>query len=85
MIRWCSTVAPRAGGPVRTVTVAYTAPFGSSLGIGGLGSPTDPRPEKIAELRPGLFYVDLTRISDDDFNAAVDQIAVSPSSSKAAS
>jgi len=69
------TVQPHAGGPVRTVTVAHTAPFGSSLGIGGLGSPTDPRPEQIAELRPGIFYVDLTRISDDDFNAAVDQLA----------
>jgi hypothetical protein len=69
------TVQPHAGGPVRTVTVAYTAPFGSSLGIGGFGSPTDPRPEQIAELRPGIFYVDLTRISDDDFNAAVDQLA----------
>jgi C-terminal processing protease CtpA/Prc len=69
------TVQPHAGGPVRTVTVAYTAPFGSSLGIGGFGSPTDPRPEQIAELRPGIFYVDLTRISDDDFNAAVDKLA----------
>ena len=33
------TVQPHAGGPVRTVTVAYTAPFGSSLGIGGFGQP----------------------------------------------
>jgi hypothetical protein len=57
------------------VTVAYTAPFGSSLGIGGLGSPTDPRPEQIAQVRPGIFYVDFIRISDDDFNAAADQLA----------
>jgi C-terminal processing protease CtpA/Prc len=69
------TVQPHAGGPVRTVTVAYTAPYGSTLGIGGFGSPTDPRPEKIAELRPGIFYVDLSRIDDDDFNGAVDQLA----------
>ena len=69
------TVQPHTGGPVRTVTVAYTAPFGSSLGIGGFGSPTDPRPERIAQVRPGIFYVDLTRINDDDFNAAVDQLA----------
>jgi peptidase S41-like protein len=69
------TVQPHAGGPVRTVTVAYTAPFGSNFGIGGFGSPTEPRPEKIAELRPGIFYVDLSRISDDDFNGAVDQLA----------
>jgi C-terminal processing protease CtpA/Prc len=69
------TVQPHAGGPVRTVTVAYTAPFGSSLGIGGFGSPTEPRPEPIAELRPGIFYVDLSRISDDDLNAAVGKLA----------
>ncbi|HEY2291805.1 MAG TPA: S41 family peptidase [Thermoanaerobaculia bacterium] len=69
------TVQPHAGGPVRTVTVAYTAPFGSTLGIGGFGSPTEPRPEKIAELRPGIFYVDLSRIDDDDFNGAVDRLA----------
>ncbi|HEY4596778.1 MAG TPA: S41 family peptidase [Thermoanaerobaculia bacterium] len=69
------TVQPHAGGPARTVTVAYTAPYGSTLGIGGFGSPTDPRPEKIAELRPGIFYVDLSRIDDDDFNGAVDRLA----------
>ena len=69
------TVQPHAGGPARTVTVAYTAPFGSTLGIGGFGSPTEPRPEKIAELRPGIFYVDLSRISDDDLNGAVNQLA----------
>jgi C-terminal processing protease CtpA/Prc len=35
----------------------------------------EPRPEKIAELRPGIFYVDLDRISDDDFAAALDRLA----------
>ncbi|HEX3556363.1 MAG TPA: S41 family peptidase [Thermoanaerobaculia bacterium] len=69
------TVQPHAGGPVRTVTAAYTAPVGSSFGIGGLGSPEEPRPEKIAQVRPGIFYVDLSRIDDDDFNGAVDQLA----------
>ena len=69
------SVQPHAGGPVRTVTVAYTAPVGSSFGFGGLGSPEEPRPEKIAEVRPGIFYVDLSRISDDDFNGALDRLA----------
>lgn len=69
------TVQPHTGGPVRTVTAAYTAPFGSTLGIGGFGSPTEPRPEKIAELRPGIFYVDLSRISDDDLNGALGPLA----------
>jgi C-terminal processing protease CtpA/Prc len=69
------TVQPHAGGPVRTVNAAYTAPVGSSVGVGGFGSPVEPRPEQIAEVRPGIFYVDLSRISDDDFNAAVDKLA----------
>src|SRR5436309_3536680 len=46
------TVQPHAGGPVRTVTAAYTAPVGSSYSIGGFGSPVEPRPEPIAEVRP---------------------------------
>jgi hypothetical protein len=33
------------------------------------------RPAKIAELEPGIFYVDLSRISDADFNAAVPALA----------
>ncbi len=68
------TVQPHAGGPVRAVTVAYTAPFGGTYGLAP-GSPSEPRPEKIAKLRPGIFYVDLSRISDDDFNGALDQLA----------
>lgn len=69
------TVQPHAGGPVRTVTAAYTAPVGSSYSVSGLGNPVEPRPEKIAEVRPGIFYVDLSRIDDDDFHAAADQLA----------
>jgi hypothetical protein len=26
--------------------------------------PIDPRPEKITELKPGIFYVDLSRITE---------------------
>ncbi len=68
-------VQPHAGGPVRAVTVAYTAPVGSTVGVGGLGSPVEPRPEQIAQVRPGIYYVDLSRISDDDLQGAVDQLA----------
>ncbi|HEV7668821.1 MAG TPA: S41 family peptidase [Thermoanaerobaculia bacterium] len=67
------TVQPRSGGPVRTVTAPYTAPVGSSFTV--FGMPEEPRPEKIAQVRPGIFYVDLTRIDDDDFNGAIDQLA----------
>ncbi len=33
------------------------------------------RPEKIAEVRPGIFYVDISRIEDKDFEAALDRLA----------
>ena len=33
------------------------------------------RPEKIAEIQPGIFYVDLQRITDEDFRAAVNRLA----------
>ena len=33
------------------------------------------RPEKIAEVRPGIFYVDLDRVQEEDFKAAVDRLA----------
>ena len=33
------------------------------------------RPEKIAELKPGLWYVDLERVSDADIEAAMEKLA----------
>lgn len=31
----------------------------------------EPRPEKIVELRPGIYYIDISRINDADFNDAL--------------
>jgi Peptidase family S41 len=59
-------------GGVDEVTVRRT--FAVPGGPGGRPFP-EPRPEKIAEIRPGIFYVDLDRINDDDFYAAFDQLA----------
>jgi C-terminal processing protease CtpA/Prc len=60
-------------GPVKTVTVPRTAP---PYGPGNLNEARQKAlPEKIAEVRPGIFYVDLSRITDDDFTAAVDRLA----------
>lgn len=53
-------------GARRTVTLARV-PFNLK--------PDEPRPEKIAELRPGIWYLDLDRISDDDFKAALPRLA----------
>jgi len=34
----------------------------------------EPRPETVAELKPGVWYVDLTRMNDDDWKAALPRI-----------
>jgi C-terminal processing protease CtpA/Prc len=34
----------------------------------------DKRPDKIAELEPGLFYIDIGRVSEADFNAALGRL-----------
>lgn len=36
--------------------------------------PAEPRPERISELRPGVWYVDLDRVSDDDIRANMDNL-----------
>lgn len=56
-------------GETATVALRRTHP---SFGPGSL---PQPRPEPIAELRPGVFYVDAERITDDDFKAALDRFA----------
>ena len=60
-------------GPVRIVTVRCVLPyFGEgSARSGRLAS----RPDKIAELRPGIFYVDLGRVTGADFKAALGRLA----------
>ena len=37
--------------------------------------PIEPRPEKICELRPGVWYVDIDRVTDDDILASMDNLA----------
>jgi C-terminal processing protease CtpA/Prc len=39
------------------------------------GDLAEPRPEKIEELEPGIFYVDLNAVSDDDWNTALPQLS----------
>jgi hypothetical protein len=57
-------------GGVEEVTVRRT----HFLGGPGGDFLSEPRPEMIAEIRPGIFYVDLNRISDDDFLNAFSQL-----------
>lgn len=58
-------IQPAAGEPYE-VSLPYDVKF---------PFPDEPRPEKIAEVRPGIWYVDMGRIDDDDFNAAVAKLA----------
>jgi C-terminal processing protease CtpA/Prc len=46
-----------------------------SVGYENLSAPVEePRPAKIAETEPGVFYVDIGRITDADFQAAIPQL-----------
>jgi len=53
-------------GARRTVTLDCTA---------RAGDVREPRPGKIEELEPGIFYLDLDRITDDDFSQAIPSLA----------
>jgi C-terminal processing protease CtpA/Prc len=58
----------RPTGETFTATVPCSLPFDSE-------PLQEDRPEKIAEVRPGIFYVDIDRVNDDDFKDAVDRLA----------
>jgi C-terminal processing protease CtpA/Prc len=51
-----------APGTVNTVTLRYDQPFRQVQ---------EPRPDKVTELEPGIFYLDLNRITDADYAAAL--------------
>ena len=52
----------RGGGPARSVRLRRTV---------RLGAVREPRPDKVAEVRPGVIYVDLDRIAQSDWDAAL--------------
>ena len=60
----------RARGGTANVTVRRSVPFNDS-------SPLlrEPRPNKIAEVEPGIVYVDVDRITDEDLSAALPALA----------
>jgi C-terminal processing protease CtpA/Prc len=56
-------------GTAVAATLKYVSvPYGSGL-------LEEPRPGKISELKPGIFYVNLDQVSDADFNGALDRLA----------
>ncbi len=54
-----------AGGSPRLVELR---PDAQSLAL------KETRPDKVSEIRPGIFYLDLDRIKDEDFNAVVPKL-----------
>jgi C-terminal processing protease CtpA/Prc len=58
-------IRPPAGAP-------YTAVVKRTFGFGEV---KEPRPDKVGEIKPGIWYVDLDRASDADFAAAVPKLA----------
>ncbi len=62
------TLRLRRGGETLTATLEVDAAL---LGPNRL---REPRPEKVAELHPGLFYLDLDRIDDQDFTTALPRL-----------
>jgi hypothetical protein len=66
-------VQPVSGAPPFTVEVAYDAPWDGIAG--GANSPEEPRPERIEEILPGIWYVDLTRINFPDYFGALPDLA----------
>lgn len=62
----------RGADPPFTVTVPRSAPIVGSL---GQNLPEQPRRAGIAEVRSGIYYVDLVRIRDEDLARALDRLA----------
>jgi len=58
--------AANSPGVLRKVTLDCTARAGEIR---------EPRPRKIQELEPGIFYVDLDRVTDEDFSNAIPLLA----------
>jgi C-terminal processing protease CtpA/Prc len=56
------------GTPVTASLTHSSAPYGPE-------SLAEARPEKISEPRPGIFYVNIDQVTDDDFKGALDRLA----------
>jgi C-terminal processing protease CtpA/Prc len=54
---------------------AVTATLTRSVPGYGEGSLVEARPEKISEPRPGILYVNIDQITEEDFKGAVDRLA----------
>jgi hypothetical protein len=73
--------APDGAGPagdagaVSAPGTPFTVTLRRSLPSFGPGALEERRPEKIAQVAPGIWYVDVGRISDDDWQAALPKLS----------
>jgi C-terminal processing protease CtpA/Prc len=81
--RWIALTKLAQGAQVEAVRIEARHPDGTAVQATlthssapyGPESLSETRPEKISEPRPGIFYVNLDQISDDDFKGALDRLA----------
>ncbi|HET9211007.1 MAG TPA: S41 family peptidase [Thermoanaerobaculia bacterium] len=81
--RWIAVGKLAQGGPDEAVRIEARHPDGSPVTVTlthssapyGTGSLEETRPGKISELRPGIFYVNIDQVTEDDFKGALDRLA----------
>lgn len=77
--RWRTLQRLLRGAPNETVRLKVQRARGGTANLvlrrTALFPLAEPKPEKITEIRPGIFYVDLDRISTQDFQDALGQLA----------
>ena len=76
-LRYASLSTLGAGALGTKARLAVRSPAGDAreLEVARGRAPEEPRPAKIAELEPALWYVDLGRIEDSDFDGALQDLA----------
>lgn len=78
--RWGALQRLRSGGKDSAVTLELKTGAGEPRSVivrrnKQMDAVDEVRPPKISELEPGIFYVDLSRVTDADFNGALAQLA----------
>jgi C-terminal processing protease CtpA/Prc len=81
--RWVALGKLALGGPNEAVRIEARHPDGTPVTASlthssapyGPGSLEEARPEKISEPRPGIVYVNLDQVTEDDFKGALDRLA----------
>ncbi|HEY2289326.1 MAG TPA: S41 family peptidase [Thermoanaerobaculia bacterium] len=81
--RWVALGKLTQGGPDEAVRIEARHPDGTPVAATlthssvpyGTGSLAEDRPAKISEPRPGIFYVNIDQVTEEDFKGALDRLA----------